>query len=263
MPPFPPKHPSYFVLTLLLATLMTPSPSLTLSTPSPSTCLWTPHGSPYPLASLASGTCPSPSGPSRPWSRPPSCPDPPNQHIGGDQPDDCIFTYPTFRNGQGITLITSPSIAASLAESLDDSIVPDSYKNFPSSPQAPSHQQRNKGYVITDIPSRGKGVILTQDARRHETVLTGHPVLLIRFDFLSSERFGSALIEKMLEEAVRALPEETQKAIEGLARGRKGKQGWVADVIRTNGYGGLEVEGVGHIALYLEGSRVNHGCRPT
>ncbi|KAK0611458.1 hypothetical protein B0T14DRAFT_440556 [Immersiella caudata] len=242
---------------------MTPLPSLSLSTPSPSTCLWTPRGSPYPLTSLASGTCPSPSGPSIPWSRPPSCPDPPNKHIGGDHPDDCIFTYPTFRNGQGISIITFPSIAASLAESLDDGIVPDSVKNFPSSPQAPSHLQHKKAYTVKDIPGRGKGVILTRDAARHERMLTGHPVLLVRFDFLSSERFGSDLIQEMLEEAVSALPEETQKAIEGLARGKKGKQGWVADVIKTNGYGGMDVEGVGHIALFLDGSRVNHGCRPT
>lgn len=33
------------------------------------------------------------------------------------------------------------------------------------------------------------------------------------------------------------------------------------DVLRTNGFG-IEIAGEGHLALFLEGSRVNHNCRP-
>ena len=255
-----PQHPQIFTLSLCLL-LMNSTPSQSLSTPSPSTCLWTPHGSPYPLTALASGTCPDPSSP---WSQPPSCPSPPNKHIGGDDPDDCVFTHTTFRNAQGISLITVPSVAAALAEALDDTIVPDYFRNL-SSPQAPAS---DKGYAIRNIPGKGKGVVLTKPVRQHETILMEHPVLLVRFDFMRSERFGAELRREMLERALEALPEETRRGIEQLARGGGGMgrkmeaEGWVADVVRTNGYGGVEVEGVGHMGLFLEGARVNHGCRP-
>ncbi|KAK0649339.1 hypothetical protein B0T16DRAFT_508089 [Cercophora newfieldiana] len=210
MAPFPPlKPPSHLTLPFLLLTLMTPSLSLSLMTPSPSTCLWTPHGAAYPLPALASGTCPA----SGPWSRPPSCPDPPNKHIGGDEPDDCIFIHSTFRSGQGLAIISSPSVAAALAEALDDGIAP-----YPP-------QEKEKRYSVVTTPGRGKGVVLTAPAAKHETVLTGHPVLIVRWDWMASERFGAELRERMLSEAVGALPAETRRAIEGLARsGGRGKK---------------------------------------
>lgn len=116
---------------------------------------------------------------------------------------------------------------------------------------------------MEEIPRKGKGVILKRGLKKGERILSEYPVLLVRFDFLLSKNVEVEVRKRMLEEAVEGLPEETRRAVEGLARGGKRREDeWMADVIRTNGYGGIEVEGVSHIGLFLEGSRVNHGCRP-
>jgi len=107
-------------------------------------------------------------------------------------------------------------------------------------------------------------VVTTRPFAKHETVLIDHPVLLVRYDFMRSERVGEQLRRRMLTRAVEQLPPGTRDAVAALARSTSGLTrdgGWVADAIRTNAFG-VEVDGVNHHALFLDGSRVNHGCRP-
>lgn len=89
--------------------------------------------------------------------------------------------------------------------------------------------------------------------------MVGYPTLLVRLDFLNGERFSQQRQGDMLREAVGRLPEETRRDVLGLARSTGGEV--VRDAIRTNAFG-VEIEGVNHMALFVEGSRVNHGCRP-
>lgn len=265
---FFPCRVSYGVGTMLLNIIIVsiafaavPRPAQARST-TRSTCAWSPRGSPYPFEFLSTGTCPSSSSSLLPWSHAPFCPAPTDPNIGGEDPDDCVFTYASFRGNQGLSLITSPDLATSIAAYLDDSGVQERYRNHPSSPQAPPSQTARKpeGYAIRKLRGRGLGVVATRAYARHETVMIGHPALLVRFDYLNSDRFDARAQGRMLERAVRQLPEETRNFIyHDLAKSTGGEP--IRDAIRTNAFG-VEIEGVNHMALFLEGSRVNHGCRP-
>ncbi|KAL2019917.1 hypothetical protein VTK56DRAFT_9009 [Thermocarpiscus australiensis] len=64
------------------------------------------------------GTCPVESDWS-PWSHRPLCLEPAE---GDDRLSaDCVFTLTTFRGNQGISVITTPNLAASIVDDLDDS----------------------------------------------------------------------------------------------------------------------------------------------
>lgn len=261
--------------TLLLLLALTMTPPSTAFTTSPSTCTWTPHGSPYPLHALSSGICPLESS-STPWSHPPLRPPPSNPSVGGDLPDPCLYTYTTFRGNTGLSLITSPEIAASLASALDDTAVPAPFRSHITSPQQPPADDDARGFTILPLPRRGLGVLATRPLAKGELVMVAAPVLLVRADFLTATTTGGASEaggrysvrqqEEVLEGAVRQLPLETQKKVVGLAR-RGGLEGYgslgglVRDVVGTNAFH-LEVEGVDHLVVYLEPSRMNHGCRP-
>lgn len=264
------------LLLLLLALTMTP-PSTAFTT-SPSTCTWTPHGSPYPLHALSSGICPLESSPTgTPWSHPPLCPPPANPSVGGDLPDPCLYAYTTFRGNSGLSLITSPEIAASLAPALDDTAVPAPFRSHITSPQQPlPADDASRGFTVLPLPRRGLGVLATRPLAKGELVMVAAPVLLVRADFLTTTttggaseaggRFSVRQQEAVLEGAVRQLPLETQKKVVGLARrgeleGYGSLGGLVRDVVGTNAFH-LEVEGVDHLVVYLEPSRMNHGCRP-
>ena len=231
-----------------------------LSTELSATCTWSSYGHPYPLQTLESGTCPAPDGRQSPWSHPPFCPDPANKNIGGDVPDDCVFTFATFRGNQGISLITSPETAASLASFLDDTSIPVSIRDHPSGTRtAPFWRADQKPFEVRELAGRGKGVVAQRRLAQHETVMAGFPSLLVRHEFLSSERFSESQKRQMLQRAANQLPAETKEEILALARSRGGDP--IRDIIKTNALG-VEVNDVGHMALFTEGSRVNHNCRP-
>ncbi|KAK0702557.1 hypothetical protein B0T21DRAFT_321423 [Apiosordaria backusii] len=92
--------------------------------------------------------------------------------------------------------------------------------------------------------------------------MVGFPVLIVRLEFINGDRYSAKNKRKMLDVAVAQLPRETRKKVEGLARSNpSNKKDWIVDVLRTNGFG-IEIAGEGHLALFVEGSRVNHNCRP-
>ncbi|KAK1753029.1 hypothetical protein QBC47DRAFT_304211 [Echria macrotheca] len=230
---------------------------------STTTSSWSSRDPPFPRKLLTTNTCPSsPSlpAPSLPWSHAPFCPPPSNPNIGGEVPDDCVFIVTTFRASQGLSLVTTPDLASSIVSFLDDGFVSVRLRDHPSVSQrqqdtsTEKHDGRNgMGYTVKPLPGRGKGVLATRRFAKHETVMVDFPALLVRFDFLNSERFDPSAQRGMLERAVRRLPRETRDAIIGTDV--------VRDVIQTNAFG-VEIEGVNHMALFLHGSRVNHGCRP-
>ncbi|KAK4194373.1 hypothetical protein QBC40DRAFT_319889 [Triangularia verruculosa] len=208
------------------------------------TCLTTPLHSP------SNPTCPLESDGSF-WSPTPWCPTPSDGFESG--PPDCIFTTPHIRN-QGLSVITFPPLAAALiSPALDDSLVPPSFRRFNSS---------SEKWKIAALPNRGLGLVATGSFKQHESIMVGFPVLIVRLEFINGDRYSTKNKRKMLDVAVGNLPPETRKQVESLARSNpSNKKDWIVDVLRTNGFG-IEIAGEGHLALFLEGSRVNHNCRP-
>ncbi|KAK4161892.1 SET domain-containing protein 5, partial [Cladorrhinum sp. PSN259] len=95
--------------------------------------------------------------------------------------------------------------------------------------------------------------------------MLGFPVLVVRLDFINGERYTSRQKTEMLEEAVDRLGEGVKSEVLKLAQSPEGPRsksdGVILDILKTNGFG-IDVAGVQHLGLYVEGSRVNHNCRP-
>ncbi|KAK3305864.1 uncharacterized protein B0T15DRAFT_533659 [Chaetomium strumarium] len=212
------------------------------------------HEEPLPLQQEQQA-CPIPSD-WAPWSPRPSCVQP--SHEYDSEPTDCLFTFPTFRGNQGISLITTPHIAASIVDTLDDSRA--------SAGLRPNHsnlrqERENKtaAYEIRDLPGRGKGLVAKRRFARHETIMVGFPVLIVRLDFINEDRYSRRQKQTMMERSVKQLPQGQQEAVLALQRNTGGEP--ILDTLRTNGFG-IEIGGAQHLALFTEGSRVNHNCRP-
>ncbi|KAH6847241.1 hypothetical protein B0I37DRAFT_341273 [Chaetomium sp. MPI-CAGE-AT-0009] len=193
------------------------------------------------------------------WSYQPIFPEP----VEGDYdsepfPADCVFTFAAFRGNQGISLITSPQLAASLADQLDDSRMSPRLRDQLA--HTSQRQQNDKvAYDVREVPGRGKGVLAKRKFTRHETVMVGFPVLVVRLDFINGDRYSARQKRRMMEASVKQLPPEQEESIRCLARNTGGEP--ILDALRTNGFG-IEIDGIQHLALFTDGSRVNHNCRP-
>jgi hypothetical protein len=165
-------------------------------------------------------------------------------------PADCVFTLATFRGNQGISLITTPDLAASLAGYLDDSDISPRLRRQLSDSGA--HQQEDTTtYEVRDIPGRGKGLVAKHGIAKYDIVMAGFPVLVIRLDFINEDHHTPRQKRRMMERSVAQLPPAQKKSIMALARNTGGDP--IMDVLRTNGFG-VEIEGVQHLALFTDGS---------
>jgi hypothetical protein len=187
------------------------------------------------------------------WSEQPFCLEPQEEDDPGQQ--DCVFTLSAFRGNQGISLITTPDLAASVADFLDDSRMSPAFRRQLSSSGQQRQPEKQSGYVIRDIPGRGKGVVAKRRFARHQTIMVGFPVLVIRLDFLNSDGYTQRQKRILMETSVGQLPPEQRKAIMALARTTGGEP--ILDALRTNGFG-IEIEGVQHLALFIDGSVSSH-----
>jgi hypothetical protein len=174
-------------------------------------------------------------------------------------PADCVFTFPTFRGNQGISLITTPHLAASIVDTLDDSRVssPGSRPNLSNLEQ--EREDKTATYEIRDVPGRGKGLVAKRRFARHETIMVGFPVLVVRLDFINGDRFTRRQKRSMMETSVRQLPQGQQEVIMALQRNTGGEP--ILDILRTNGFG-IEIGGEQHLALFTEGSVSRHPYLP-
>ena len=182
------------------------------------------------------------------WSQEPFCPE--LKEHDASVPADCVFTLATFRGNQGISLITTPDLAASLAVYLDDSDVSPRLRRQLSNSGA--HQQDDTtAYEIRDVPGRGKGLMAKHGIAKYDIVMAGFPVLVIRLDFINEDRYTPRQKRRMMERSVAQLPPAQKKSIMALARNTGGDP--IMDVLRTNGFG-VEIEGVQHLALFTDGA---------
>lgn len=185
------------------------------------------------------------------WSHQPICPGPVGDDYNSEPfSPDCVFTLTTFRGNQGISLITTPQLAANLADKLDDSRVsPSSRSQLTNTGQV--QRDGEAPYEVREIPGRGKGVLAKRKYREHKTVMVGFPVLMVRLDFINEDRYGMRQKQYMMQASVRQLPPEQRESIQALARSTGGEP--ILDALRTNGFG-VEIDGVQHLALFTDGS---------
>ncbi|KAH8899830.1 SET domain-containing protein [Thozetella sp. PMI_491] len=143
-----------------------------------------------------------------------------------------------------------------MAETLDDSIVPDVDRYHPSS-YMDSRNHLNLTYDVEDLPGRGKGVIARRTIPQWSVVMAGWPAIVLPMEY--QRYFSLHQRRALLGRAVRQLPKEQQTTILSLARSTGGEL--IEDILKTNIFG-IELDGVPHMGLFPGGSRVNHNCKP-
>ncbi|KAI1370211.1 SET domain-containing protein [Hypoxylon crocopeplum] len=210
----------------------------------------------------ASSTCPLPideesaidTGTWAPWKRRPYCVEPLLEAPG---PEFCVYTFEPFRGDQAISVVTTPALAASMVDALDDSIISPKLRNhssnfFPAGKEGPA-------YAVEDVPGKGKGLVAQRRIRKWDVVLVDYPVILAHLDVF--DMVGPDTRQEILEQALHQLPEKQQEELLSLAHSHGGEP--IEDIMRTNIFGvelGFEIP---HLGLMPIGSRINHDCGPS
>jgi hypothetical protein len=160
----------------------------------------------------------------------------------------CVYTSAAFRGNHGISVITTPELAASMSVGLDDAVVPLHIRDHATSSMN-SFGGGELVFGISELPGRGLGTMARHKIRKWTTIVAGYPAILARMDFM--EVLEEKDVREVLSRAVGQLPQEQQENIFTLARSTGG--GVLQDILKTNIFG-VEIEGVLHMALIPEGS---------
>lgn len=179
-------------------------------------CSWGLHGSPFPLGL---GTCPVPvddktaeaTGSWAPWSHRPYCVEPADSPVSS--PRLCVFTSAEFRGQNGLSMLVTPELAASIADRIDDSLVPPVQRDHPASPLSPGP---DLAYTVEDLPDRGKGIVASRRIHRWETILVDFPAVVVQRDYHSalSPEQSQAMLERMVDQ----LPARQREEVLSLSR---------------------------------------------
>lgn len=180
----------------------------------------------------------------------------------------CLFTQASFGEGHGFTLITKAEIASELlsyGNLENDSCMSgtgiSSRSGNAFSPGPVRDQETNTpAYEVRNVPGKGKAVIALRNIKKNEVFMLDRPAIVGSTDF--SGMVWTKTQERMLEAAVRQLPERTRKGVLDLARADILPDMPLGDIFATNTCGLSLGEGVPHVGLFVEVSvslRVPHG----
>ncbi|KAI1455486.1 SET domain-containing protein [Annulohypoxylon moriforme] len=192
-----------------------------------------------------------------PWKRRPYCLEPFMQDDDVTGPEFCLYTFAPFRGDQALSVITTPVLAATMVDALDDSAVPPGLRTHPSNSLG-AEGKRDLAFTVDDVPGKGKGLLAKRGIKKWDIVLVDHPALLAHMDIF--DVLGSEIREDILEQALKQLPEEQREGIMALERSMGGEP--IEDILKTNIFGvelGFEIP---HLGLFPITSRINHDCRP-
>jgi hypothetical protein len=164
-----------------------------------------------------------------PWTQPPIC-TPILQSI-----DDklCIYVSTTFSNGRGISIFTTPSIAAQ-------------YINVPTNT-----------WRATSLPNKGIGMLATRPLTFKDRITAYTPAFLAYLE----DELSTLDREKWWRMAIESLPKKTKQDFMSLAYVFGDERVRVQDIVKANTFQ-VEVGGGNHLAVFPETSRLNHACNP-
>ena len=222
-------------------------------------CSWNNRGLISPLRT----TCPLPiddesvedGGDWAPWTYPPICVDLKPQESSPSvknkeklPPKYCVYTQVAFRGEHGISLITTPEMAASVSTGLDDSVVAPRLRDHPAS-WLNTNPDVEFSFDLKEFAGSGVGSVARRKIRQWETILVGFPAILARMDFM--DVLDPEGVREVMAKSLTQLPKVEQEEIFGLSRSTGG--GIIQDILKTNIFG-VEVEGDMHMALMPEAS---------
>ncbi|KAL2065207.1 hypothetical protein VTL71DRAFT_2876 [Oculimacula yallundae] len=158
----------------------------------------------------------------------------------------CVYTFPKFAQGRGLSMIASPSIAP---------YVRDAMLRFP-----PSENIDNNGlFYEMSLPGRGIGLISNHTFQKGDSILTTTPLFMVQesamSDLVEADRY------RLQQLSISSLPPQSSELYHSLAGHFGGDK--IEDVVLTNAFSarlGDVKEGFGIVVP--EAARLNHDCRP-
>ncbi|EXJ94123.1 hypothetical protein A1O1_02516 [Capronia coronata CBS 617.96] len=164
----------------------------------------------------------------------------------------CVFTNSSFSNGRGISIFTTPTIAAEFAALLpfqDPTALSSRGINPPSETDRP--------WQTKSIPGKGIGMLAKHQLQRGDLVAAYTPYLLAHMENLLSTTDR----ERYLRIAIEQLPEPSKAHYLSLATIYGDLNVVMQDVVKANAFE-MQVGGQMHLAVFPESSRINHACAP-
>lgn len=174
------------------------------------------------------------------WSSPPHCIATPIENSTEPQ-IDCLFSATTFRNGHGISLVTSTIHASDLVGA-------ESFVDYPVPLSVQKREGRGPSYQIRDVPGKGKGIVATRRIRRGEIILIDVPAVLMSIAFLANTKPHHR--RRLIKQAIGRLPDETQREIYALSRGKERHE--MDAILGTNTNTVGLADGYPHVGLFLK-----------
>ena len=185
------------------------------------------------------------------WSHEPFCVRPTWDYESNPDKVICVYTSSTFRNGRGITIITTPETAEEILES----------PAFSEPETLPEFQQDEDPapYEAKVLPGRGLGLFAKREIKTGETILMDQPTIIV---LRSAYRLFPEHEQELLQwQGILQMPELGRRTTRDLAKAGVGDE--IIDILQTNAfaqpYGSRNVQ---HIQLIPLGARINHDCRP-
>lgn len=163
----------------------------------------------------------------------------------------CVYVYPSFHNGRGLAIFTTPTLATEFtqrAKAIDSQL---------STTPDPSLNKPSPHYTVISLPGRGFGALATTSLATDTLISYTTPILLVHSDN-SPTSFDR---ETYLRLAVSLLPNATSTAFHSLARIYHDPRVSHQDIVKANTFA-IDISGVQHLALFPEPSRFNHDCGP-
>ncbi|KAL2258178.1 hypothetical protein VTK26DRAFT_8625 [Humicola hyalothermophila] len=164
---------------------------------------------------------------------------------------DCLFSSLNFRDGHGLSVVASTTVVSNLV----------SVGAFSDEPR-PLRTQHSHGleptYRIVPVDGKGTGVVAVRNIRRGEIIMVDVPALLIGVTFLAETKPHHR--RRILRQAIRQLPEETQTKIYRLHRGASKYE--IDAILGPNSNTVTLGDDEAHVGLFTEVARINHSCRP-
>lgn len=187
------------------------------------------------------------------WSSSPNC----TQEFGSINDRLCVYTHTGVMDQGSISIFTTPGLAKSLTElhafqgcPKDDDICQDLI--------ASSHVNQNSGAWITaEIPGKGVGMLAARDLKPGDLVTAYTPTFMA---YLESE-LSTADRESWWRRAIDELPQSRREAFLNLTYVFGDPRVRVQDIVKANTFS-IEIDGVNHLAIFPETSRLNHACNP-
>ncbi|EUC30627.1 hypothetical protein COCCADRAFT_39160 [Bipolaris zeicola 26-R-13] len=161
----------------------------------------------------------------------------------------CVYTDTSFAQNRGISIFTTPSLAkdfASLPAFRDASALVSQSINKPTDT-----------YHATSIPGKGIGMLASRPLKFGERVTAYTPAFLA---YLESE-LSTLDREALWRTAIEQLPAELKEKFLGLATVYGDPRVQIQDIVKANTFQVL-LNGVNHLAVWPETSRLNHACAP-